>query len=246
MRNCLLNHHQGQFLSFLSLLAFGANNTAALLCHIPLSASLRTFTQSNPAFVNCFIYTDTFLFKIASCSLKNSGMDGEVDHQEEGGQFVLSKNSDVENDDNDATTKNELNENYHSMSGNDRSGIEHKQYEATTTAEVKKKKQQQVMEENVDDNNNVDQQLSEKEMKKLRKKQMKEEKKAKREGKSLKLKPCELCEKPKDLLIRCTIDESGQWRMVCGKCWNDVSGGVTDGDADHPHYRYGGLWKARK
>ena len=28
--------------------------------------------------------------------------------------------------------------------------------------------------------------------------------------------------------------------MVCGKCWHVVSGGVVDGDAQHPHYRYGG------
>lgn len=31
--------------------------------------------------------------------------------------------------------------------------------------------------------------------------------------------------------------------MVCGKCWKTVSGGVVDGDNDHPYYRYGGLWK---
>lgn len=34
--------------------------------------------------------------------------------------------------------------------------------------------------------------------------------------------------------------------MVCGKCWNDVSGGVVDGDNAHPYYRYGGLWKNRR
>lgn len=27
--------------------------------------------------------------------------------------------------------------------------------------------------------------------------------------------------------------------MVCGKCWRGVSGGVVDGDANHPHYRRG-------
>lgn len=31
--------------------------------------------------------------------------------------------------------------------------------------------------------------------------------------------------------------------MVCGKCWHTVSGGIVDGDAQHPYYRYGGLWK---
>ena len=30
-----------------------------------------------------------------------------------------------------------------------------------------------------------------------------------------------------------------------GKCWHAASGGVPDGDADHPHYRYGGLWKSK-
>ena len=58
-------------------------------------------------------------------------------------------------------------------------------------------------------------------------------------------KSCDLCARKVDLLIRCTIDVSKQWRMVCGKCWHVVSGGVPDGDADHPHYTYGGLWKNR-
>ena len=49
-----------------------------------------------------------------------------------------------------------------------------------------------------------------------------------------------------DLLIRCTVDESGKWNMMCGKCWRGASGGVADGDADHPHYKYGGLWKNRR
>ena len=59
-------------------------------------------------------------------------------------------------------------------------------------------------------------------------------------------KPCHLCIGAHPLLIRCRIDASGAWRMVCGKCWKKVSGGVTDGDAAHPHYVYGGLWKARR
>jgi len=87
--------------------------------------------------------------------------------------------------------------------------------------------------------------LTEKELKKLRKKQAKEAKREKREGKDLSLKPCDLCHRDRDLLIRCQIDTSLNWFMVCGKCWKDVSGGVADGDAAHPHYRYGGLWKAR-
>merc|ERR1740130_447313 len=60
-----------------------------------------------------------------------------------------------------------------------------------------------------------------------------------------KSKPCDLCSKAVDLLVRCQVDASEQWRMVCGRCWKGVSGGMPDGDADHPHYRYGGLWKNR-
>lgn len=59
-------------------------------------------------------------------------------------------------------------------------------------------------------------------------------------------KPCDLCSNEVDLLIRCTIDETQKYKMVCGRCWPGVSGGVPDGIAQtHPHYRYGGLWKNR-
>lgn len=52
-------------------------------------------------------------------------------------------------------------------------------------------------------------------------------------------KPCDLCDTLVDVLIRCQIDESGRWYMVCGgTCWRKVSGGVVDGDEQHPHYRY--------
>lgn len=52
-------------------------------------------------------------------------------------------------------------------------------------------------------------------------------------------KPCDLCGTLVNLLIRCQIDDSGKWMMVCGgKCWRGVSGGVVDGDEQHPHYRY--------
>ncbi len=73
----------------------------------------------------------------------------------------------------------------------------------------------------------------------------KQRKRAAREGRLEYLNPdygrksCDLCNKLCDLLIRCQIDESGRWVMVCGgKCWRDVSGGVVDGDAAHPNYRY--------
>merc|ERR1711907_554501 len=58
-------------------------------------------------------------------------------------------------------------------------------------------------------------------------------------------KPCHLCNQGVDLLIRRQIDESKAWRMVCGKCWPSISGGVADGTLEFPHYRYGGLWKSR-
>lgn len=59
-------------------------------------------------------------------------------------------------------------------------------------------------------------------------------------------KPCTLCQRPRDLLIRCQVDESGRWHMACGRCWVQHSGGKVDGDTSHPHYRYGGLWKNHK
>jgi hypothetical protein len=80
------------------------------------------------------------------------------------------------------------------------------------------------------------------------KKKFKAEKRAKREGSAAKgvgQKPCDICSRQVDLLIRCQIDESKSWKMTCGKCWNHVSGGQVDGDEAHPYYRYGGLWKNR-
>lgn len=81
---------------------------------------------------------------------------------------------------------------------------------------------------------------------KLAKKQAKAVKRAKRQGTIVTgQKTCTVCSKNCDLLIRCQINASQSWHMVCGTCWKDVSGGVVDGDADHPHYKYGGLWKNR-
>ena len=88
-------------------------------------------------------------------------------------------------------------------------------------------------------------QPTEKEMRKLKKKEMKAHKRARRAGEIMNRKPCDLCKRDRDLLVRCQIDDTEKWFMVCGRCWRDVSGGVVDGDAAHPHYRYGGLWKAR-
>lgn len=84
---------------------------------------------------------------------------------------------------------------------------------------------------------------------KAEKKRMKAERRAQREGRgdpSAGQKQCTMCNKSVNLLIRCTYDSTEEWGMVCGKCWNDVSGGVVDGDAAHPYYRYGGLWKNRR
>ena len=77
---------------------------------------------------------------------------------------------------------------------------------------------------------------------KARKKAIKAQQRAKR-SEGGQPKPCGKCGCDVELLIRCQIDADQEWWMVCGKCWPLVSGGVTDGDAAHPHYRYGGLWK---
>ncbi|OJD34633.1 uncharacterized protein BKCO1_2100094 [Diplodia corticola] len=57
-------------------------------------------------------------------------------------------------------------------------------------------------------------------------------------------KPCSHCGVLRDVLVRCQIDESRAWVFICpGKCWRQLSGGRVDGDAGHPNYRYGGMWK---
>ena len=73
-------------------------------------------------------------------------------------------------------------------------------------------------------------------------------KRAKREGRAPKetgQKCCDMCSRGSDLLVRCQVDETKQWKLVCGRCWKSASGGVVDGDSAHPHYRYGGLWRNR-
>lgn len=57
-------------------------------------------------------------------------------------------------------------------------------------------------------------------------------------------KPCDLCQVPNDVLVRCRIDNTSLWYFVCTKkCWKLVSGGEVDGSPDHPYYKYGGMWK---
>lgn len=56
-------------------------------------------------------------------------------------------------------------------------------------------------------------------------------------------KQCTLCYSPRDVLVRCRIDNTLDWHFVCpSKCWKDVSGGEIDGPGK-PHYQYGGMWK---
>lgn len=84
---------------------------------------------------------------------------------------------------------------------------------------------------------------------KARKKELKAMRRRIREGKAdsyVGQKQCTRCQKSSDLLVRCRIDSTRTWHMVCGKCWNIVSGGVADGDKAHPNYQYGGLWKNLK
>jgi hypothetical protein len=77
----------------------------------------------------------------------------------------------------------------------------------------------------------------------------KQERRLKREGNAspdVGRKPCDLCFKNVDMLIRCTIDETQKYKMICGKCWPTISGGIPDGNSNtHPYYTYGGLWKNR-
>lgn len=83
---------------------------------------------------------------------------------------------------------------------------------------------------------------------KMAKKAMKAERREKRAGvasASTGRKACDVCDASVNLLVRCRTDETRQWKMVCGSCWTAVSGGVPDGDAAHPHYQYGGLWRNR-
>ena len=87
-----------------------------------------------------------------------------------------------------------------------------------------------------------------KEARKQAKKLVKEQKRLQRQGEApadYGQKKCESCGTKVDLLIRCRTDATEVWRMVCGRCWKRVSGGVVDGDAAHPYYKYGGLWKNR-
>ncbi|PPJ59505.1 hypothetical protein CBER1_10009 [Cercospora berteroae] len=62
-------------------------------------------------------------------------------------------------------------------------------------------------------------------------------------------KPCTLCGTSRSVLVRCQIDDSRKWQMVCpGECWKSVSGGQEDArgfEKEHPFYRYGGMWKVR-
>ena len=92
----------------------------------------------------------------------------------------------------------------------------------------------------------AEQQLSPRAARKVEKRRLKAARRADRQGKGdpdRGRKSCHMCTQRCDLLVRCRVDVSREWRMVCGSCWKAASGGVPDGDADHPEYQYGGLWK---
>lgn len=61
-------------------------------------------------------------------------------------------------------------------------------------------------------------------------------------------KNCDLCQRSANTLVRCQVDSTAQWKLVCGRCWktDQVAGGVVDGSGSNVHYRYGGLWKNLK
>ena len=60
-------------------------------------------------------------------------------------------------------------------------------------------------------------------------------------------KRCDKCGESRSMLVRCQVDETKAWKMICVKgCWKSVSGGVTDGTPEFPHYKYGGVWKNRR
>jgi hypothetical protein len=96
----------------------------------------------------------------------------------------------------------------------------------------------------------LDPEARKKAIRKAEKKATKATRRAQREGRgdpTAGQKECDMCSKSVNLLVRCMYKEGqADWEMVCGKCWNVASGGVVDGDAKHPHYRYGGLWKNRR
>jgi hypothetical protein len=54
-------------------------------------------------------------------------------------------------------------------------------------------------------------------------------------------KQCSMCGTPRNVLIRCQIDDTSKWHFICpGSCWKSTGG--ADGQS---FYRYGGTWKNR-
>merc|ERR1719491_2663331 len=94
----------------------------------------------------------------------------------------------------------------------------------------------------LDDSNNDDKEKAteKKQKKKVSRKQRKEavklkkqQRRLKREGKTspeVGRKACDICSTEVDMLIRCTIDETQSYKMVCGKCWTSVSGNASPAD----------------
>lgn len=55
---------------------------------------------------------------------------------------------------------------------------------------------------------------------------------------------CTLCQKSRNVLIRCQIDETSKWHFVCpGKCWRSVTSDNCFDGAYNKEYVYGGTWK---
>lgn len=50
-------------------------------------------------------------------------------------------------------------------------------------------------------------------------------------------KQCTVCSRSVDLLVRCQMDATRQYHMLCGRCWAKASGGRVDGTPETPYYR---------
>ncbi|MBD1851589.1 hypothetical protein [Leptolyngbya sp. FACHB-711] len=55
----------------------------------------------------------------------------------------------------------------------------------------------------------------------------------------VRIKPCDRCQEPAEVLYRVKVDASEQWIFVCDRCYPSVS-------QNNPYYAYGGTWKAHK
>ena len=56
----------------------------------------------------------------------------------------------------------------------------------------------------------------------------------------VRIKDCFFCDKSKEVLYRCRIQEQMDWVFLCGKCLQLVKDKYKD------TYQYGGTWKSKK